>query len=513
MTPQEELELLDIYEAEQSPRSQIYGPEQTSVPRQPEGLSGKDAGMAALHGVGQGATFGGSDEMAGLYGAATGGSYEESRDEYRKTLDEYKQKAPVISAMGDVAGSLVSGYGAFKALGSPSTLLGSTAFGATEGALNAAGRSSDVDDFVGQSLTSVPIGAVAGAGGYGVVELYNRIRRGQKYIPGKRQQQADALNIELTPAQKYGDQSLHRVEAAMQADPGYGKPFDELAARNQDQVNRIANKTIGIDSNTLTEVEMGDAARKISAMFDRATAAGVELKFDGKWVDDFDGLMSEYKKIWGKKDATVPLMDDVWATTTEKGFITPKEYQSYYSQLGKDLEKARLAGDGHEMDLLHGLRRSLDDLLDRSAPGKSTEFKRARDLYRNKLILQQPGVTRTETGNVSPLILGNRLRNDKRGYLEGENQSDLYNMARVAQGTKSGIGDSGTATRSKTMGDYATAPIKERAGQLYLSGKAGTNIMGGSTGKGGAANPFLNSLMLAPDTIETVLEEERRRNQ
>lgn len=502
------------YQAYARPKQQLYGQQQRSAPVQPEGISGTDAAMAAVHGAVHGATFGASDEIAGMVGAAAGGSYEESRDAYRNTLDEYREKAPAITAISDVAGSLASGGGAFKALGSPSTFMGSAIFGGIEGGLNAAGRSKNTDDFVNQVIIDVPVGATLGSFGYAVAEIYNRFKRGISQKPGIRSQQADDLGIELSPAQRYGDQSLHRVEASMQSDPGYGKPFDEMAGRNQERVNQIAAKTIGIDSKQLTEVEMGEAARKISDMFDRATTSGDVLRFDGEWVDEFDGLMRDYKKIWGKKDATVPLMDDVWATTADKGFITPKEYQSYYSQLGKDLEKARKAGDGHEMDLLHGLRRALDNQLDRSNPGKSTEFKRARDLYRNKLILQQPGVVRTETGDVSPLTLGNRLRSDKRGYLEGENKSDLYNVARVSQGTKSGIGDSGTATRSKDVLDYVTAPIKERAGQLYLSGKAGTNIMGGATGKGGAINPYINSLMQSPEAVEVALEEEeRRRNQ
>lgn len=517
MTEQEEYELYseaNEYERYRRPTAS------KTVPRQDEGISGVDALQATLEGVGQGLTFGAMDELQGAVGTpfhmhdkpelSMQEAYAVERDRARARLAESQQKAPVISAISDMVGSLGSGAMAYKTLGKPNTLLGSAALGGAEGALNAAGRSDDLESGLARTITDVPMGAVMGGAGYGASEIFNRILRSREYVPGIRQSQAKELGIELTPGQKYGDQSLQRIEASMRSDPGYGAPFDVIDAKNQERANIIAGKTIGLDnSKQLTEKEMGSAATKISKMFSRATEAGERVTFDGAWVDDYDSLMANYKKIWGKKDATIPLMDDVWETTIEKGFITPKEYQSYYSQLGKDVEKARKAGDGHEMDLLHGLRKSLDDLLDRNVPGKSSEMQRARNLYKNKLLLEKPGVVRTESGNLSPLILGNKLRKDTRGYLEGENTSDLYNLARVSQGTKSGIGDSGTATRSKVMFDHIKAPIKERVGQLYLSGKAGTNMLGGSTGGGGAVNPYINSLMRGPEVLDALENEER----
>jgi len=504
------------YEEFARPLQQVQGDPRRTVGRQPPGISGEEAFQATVQGAGQGLTFGAMDEIVGAVETpynmykndlSLTDAYVKGRDESRARLSESREIAPVITGAADVGGSLLSGYGAYKVMGSPNTFLGSTGLGMTEGALNAAGRSETLDEGLGRSITDIPVGGALGGGGYAVSELFSRLLRGVSNAPrGVRQQQADDLNIELTPAQQTGNQALYRFEAAQQADPGYGKPYDDMNARNQERVNEIAAKTIGLDDvKNITEVEMGRAADNISAMFKRATESGDLLRFDGQWVDDFDTLMTNYKKIWGKKDATSPLMDDVWATTIDKGFITPKEYQSYYSQLGKDLEKARKAGDGHEMDLLRDLRKALDDQLDRTNPGKSTEFKRARDLYKNKLLLQEPGVLRTETGNVSPLILGNRLRRDKRGYVEGKNTSDLYNVARVGQGLKSGIGDSGTATRSKGAIDFILAPLKERVSQGYLGGKFGQNVFGPSPGQGGAINPYINSLMQSPPLVEDAM--------
>ena len=302
-----------------------------------------------------------------------------------------------------------------------------------------------------------------------------------------------------------------RAEAAMKSDPGYGRPFDAMNARNQEKVNQIAGKTIGLDNvKQLTEAEMGKAAQDINSKFKAATSAGDKIVFDESWLNSLGDIEAQYRKVWGKSGASPKIIDDI-LETTQRGAITPTEYQRRYSQLGKDLESARVSGDKHKMELYGELRTALDDLVDRNFDGLSDQFKEARKLYKNKILLQKPGVTRTETGNVSPKVLANKLQQtDKRGYMEGENTSDLYNMARVAKGVDSGIGDSGTATRSKDLMDFVTGPVKERVSQAYLSGKVGANMFGGSTGKGGAINPFLNSLMQSPELLRAALDEVER---
>lgn len=474
-----------------------------------QGISGVEALKSLGHGAGQGATFGFSDEAVGAFGAMTDDGYTKSRDAYRETLKEARDRAPVIYGAGDVGGSLLSGGAAFKAAGSPSTLLGSTIFGAAEGGAGAIGRGDDAEGVAAGLLTGIPSGAALGGVGYGVAETYNRIKRGMNQRTGVRQEQAEDLGLELSPAQKYDDQSLHRIEASMRSDAGYGRAFDDMDARNQRRVNRIAAKTIGIDADKLTEAEMGKASREISKKFKDATQAGDRVDFDDAWMEDLGNLESQYRKVWGKSGASPKIIDDI-LETTQRGHITPEEYQRRYSQLGKDLDNARTAGDKHKMDLYGGLRDSLDRLVDRNVDGLSDQFKDARKLYKNKILLQRAGVTRTETGNVSPKVLANKLQKDVRGYQEGENTSDLYNAARVSKGVDSGIGDSGTATRSKDLIDHVIAPAKERVGQAYLSGKLGTNMFGGATGRGGAMNPFINSLLQSPAALEAALRELER---
>jgi len=502
-------DFLDFQEFNQYNERYSFPESPKTVPARAEGLSGEDAAFAAAYALGQGATMGFTDEMAGAYAAVTGGDYTEARDKYREQLKKYKGKAPVISGLADVVGSMPSGMAAFKALGAPNTLLGSAAFGGAEATAQAVGRGDDPEEVVGNLIRGVPAAVGLGSAGYGVSEIYNRFKRGRKYTPGKRQEQAEELGIELTPAEKYGDQSLQRVEAAMKADPGYGQPFDEIASRNQERVNEIAAKTIDIDAKKLTEAEMGKAARNISKKFNDATASGDRVTFDEQWLDDLGELEGEYRKVWGKSGATPKIMNDI-LDTTEKGYITPTEYQRRYSQLGKDLEKAKKGGDKHKMELYGGLRDKLDSLVDRNFDGLSDQFREARTLYKNKMLLQQPGVTRTESGDVSPLTLANKLRKDTKGYLEGGNESDLYNVARVAQGTKSNIGDSGTATRSKGLIDHVVSPVTERLSRMYLSGKFGSSVLGGTTGKGGAINPFLNAIMQSPQALSAAMAELER---
>jgi hypothetical protein len=116
----------------------------------------------------------------------------------------------------------------------------------------------------------------------------------------------------------------------------------------------------------------------------------------------------------------------------------------------------------------------------------------------------------TAKGAVSPGLLANAFsRSDKTGFIEGANQSNLYNALRFYKAFPSIVGDSGTATRAPFQGltDLAMRIPAGVASRAYLSGPSvaaakGTqkaaNRIGESVGNAiGPTTPqFLNSLML-----------------
>lgn len=527
MTEAEELELMEmqVQQSQFDPKfNRPVGPK--TAPRLPEGVTPEQALQAAVSGVGQGLTFGFMDEIVGAAKApyhflsnmnedeplTYPEAYAKGRDDSRLRLAESKEFAPVITGVGDVGGSLLSGLPAYNALKkinmAPKTLLGSASFGGSEGAINAYGRSNDAEQTMSNLLTDIPIGATFGIGGYSLAELGKRMARGRNYEPNSiRHAQADELGIQLSPSQKYEDPTLDKIEASMRADPGYSKSFEAMDTFNQVRANQIANRTIGIRSDKLTDVEFGEAQANITKKFKQAANQGESVYMDDQWMDDLDAIEAGYTKAWGKTDASTKILEDARKASTSQ-YMTPEEYQFQYSRLGKGLQKAINDGDGHKIDLFRGMRTALNDVLDRSYPNQSSVTQEARDLYKAKLLLQKPGVVNTGSGDVSPLTLANKLRRDVRGYLEGGDQSDLYNLGRVSQNFKTQVGDSGTATRNKTLLDYMLTAPKNVAGDLYLSGKIGTSMTGGNAGGGALSNPVLNSLMQSPELIRALQEED-----
>jgi len=455
---------------------------------------------AAINGVAQGLSMGFSDEIDATMRTAGASllnvlpfrddirtSYAKNLEKVRGFIDSGEKEYPNTSLVADVAGSVGGGMGAIKSLGklAPKTLVGDAVYGMVEGAGQGYGRSETGDEAVGGSLLGAGMGALGGAAGHAGGELVGRMLRGKGFRPDTvRNLQADYLGIQLTPAQQFDDRALHKIEASMRADPGYSKAFEQMDMANQVRTNQIASNAMGKQSSTLTDVEMGKVAKNISTKFKSAAKNGDRVSLDTQWLDELDTIEAGYKSIPGKSDASITVMKDLREIAAKNKTISPEDYQFYYSGFGKDLEKASKAGDGHKVELFRKLRSSLDDMADRSAGGMSKDFNDARQLYKAKKLIQKPGVLNSASGDVSALALGNKLSRDIPGYVEGGNTSDLYNLARVAQSKKSGIGDSGTATRSSTLIDNLLSWVKEPIGNLYLSGKYGTGLMGGSSGVG-----------------------------
>jgi hypothetical protein len=516
-------ELRELYElrAQQQPGAPEPKGPQLDQPGAPEPKGPQlDQIDAVSQGALQGLSMGFADEL--LAGGVTGYEHlrsiftgDEARDfkENLNSVRSYRDAAieqhPNTTMAADIAGSLAGGGGAYRALGkyAPKALLGNLAAGGVEGGINAVGRADDGDDMVGNLMFDIPLGVATGGLGYAVPEGIARAFRQRGYRPNSiRNRQADELGYEMSPAQMYDDESLHQIEAAMRSDPGYAQAFREMDAKNQKTATRIMTKAMGKESDTLFETDMGEISRNITKKFKDAEANGDFIDMDAQWLDDIDDIEAAYKKIPGKPDKSMKVIDDL-RKLSDDVYITPREYQSNYSAMGKDLDKAAKAGDGNLVKVYADVRRALDAAADRAAPGLSSDFNEARQLYKAKKIIQKPGVMH-ERGTVSPTSLANKLRSDAKGYLEGGNTSDLYNLARVARAKGSRAGDSGTATRSMgPLESITMGPIKESIASTYLAGKFGTSMFGPRTGVGATSGMPISA------AAQAILEEQSRKEE
>jgi len=456
---------------------------------------------AAILGGAQGATFGFADEIAAPFqaaydsagnvisgrDAAYGDMYDQNLQENRDLLDYARSEHPTTTMVGDVAGSVLSGGGAYRALGkyAPKTFLANVVAGGVEGGVGAYGRSTDSDGFVENAAVDIPMSMATAGGFHALSEFLGRASRTrQLHTERRRVQQARELDIQLTPAQLYDDRSLHQWEASMRSDPGFTKSFEAMDNANQTRVNQIASKAMGQQHDALTEVEMRSVAKNISNKFENAAGMNESIPIDAQWTEELNAIHNRYQSNWGKSSAPIDKVVEDALNTTD---FTPKRYQEIYSGLGKDLDKAAKAGDGHRVQLYRDMRQSLDDLIDRKRFLMAPEYKEARGLYKAKKLIQKPGVLNSGSGDVSALKLGNRLNRDIKGYVEGGIDSELYNLARVSQDMKSNIGDSGTAIRSSTLADHLLGWVKQPIGDAYLAGKWGTSMLGPHAGQFDAA--------------------------
>lgn len=124
---------------------------------------------AGLHGLGQGATFGFSDELVGVGGAITGKGYTKARDEYRATLAQAEKDQPLAFRSGDVGGSIATSLLPGVGIARGAKLLSSLGKAAALGAASGAGYSSadltkgpsEVSNLAGDIGKGAGIGAVA----------------------------------------------------------------------------------------------------------------------------------------------------------------------------------------------------------------------------------------------------------------------------------------------------------------------------------------------------------------
>lgn len=135
-----------------------------------------------LHKLGQGATFGFSDEIYAALssGELSGEEYETIRDKYRKELKKMEEANPNAALAGDLTGGIGMGllvpWGAAGSVGKLATTAG---IGAVEGALAGAGYSDEEksSDIAKDSALGAGLGAAGGAAVKGLTKMLSPASR------------------------------------------------------------------------------------------------------------------------------------------------------------------------------------------------------------------------------------------------------------------------------------------------------------------------------------------------
>src|SRR5581483_6323389 len=285
--------------------------------------------------------------------------------------------------------------------------------------------------------------------------------------------------MRMTPGQATGSKSLQQLEAKLKSQPWTSGPFNTIKANNQTVLNRVAGRAIGETTDTVDAATLAQANDRLGQVFEsvrnpnsivatnpQATRAALD-QID----NDVRGLLPGNGSIRDN-----PLVSD-FETMTGQGGINAQQLGQLSSKLGKAAAKQMTSpnGDRDGGQARFAVKNHVDDMLQSTlSPDEAATYATARGQYRNLMTLtSRTNIVNPSSGNVSGVALANKLQQaDRRGFLFGGNQSDLYNAARFAQAFKQIVGDSGTATRlplGSGIDDMVLGAIGNVAARAYLS--------------------------------------------
>ena len=342
----------------------------------------------------------------------------------QKAYAQLQGKHPVATFIGELAPSLaVPAYGGAAGTAITGGLLSGLAYG---------------DNQVQQGLTGAALSALP----YGAGKALKRLSG----PAAKEASKADILGYRLTPGERSGSDSLRKLEASLESFPLTAGAFAKIRGTNQKTINRTAARAIGENANNVSDDVLGRAAERISNQFDDLTK-GRTIAVDDTFRNAIGAIDNDIAEGLFDSDIGVKALNR-FRDKLADGQLTDEEYQKISSQISKKMRSKSI--EWEDKDILAGIKHAMDDLVERSLGGKDLKaFRNARQQWKNLVLLEKPGVVNTATGDVSGRSLANALRRmDKTGYMRGENQSTLYNIARASQKYKPIVGDSGTATRS-----------------------------------------------------------------
>lgn len=456
---------------------------------------------AMTRGAAQGATFGFSDELAGIgansplpgsaagkttlgawgapdvlagglkmlmqniapqfFGAPKEDAYRAERDRIRAGNETAKEERPYSymggQAIGAVAGSAplapISQGASFA-----STIGRGTAIGSLLGAAQGAGEAAESSDVPKEVLDGAKTGALLGAAFPFVTEGLKRIITPVR-MPPERQVLADKLakeGIDLTAGQKTGSKPLQYLESTLGDMPGAGAKSAEVQRRQLQQYTEAALRRVGSNAKLATPEALDDAYRALGQQFDDLAARNT-LQIDKKFALDVGRAAKEYVELVPQSQRAPVvggIVDDIISLSRENGGKLPGEfYQSLRSRLDK---AARGTGDVQLAGFLRSMRNALDDGMQRSIPptsGDAAAWRIARKQYKNFLAIEKAATGAGEMaaeGFISPAQLRNAVVNQgRRAYAKGD--GDLADLARAGT-LLNPLPNSGTAPRAWAQG-------------------------------------------------------------
>lgn len=484
------------------------------------------ATQAALMGAHEGATFGFSDELAGL-GAASGlpvgtpplisapvgavrrliGSdgaeeaYKAERDKFRSLNATASAEHPIAHGGAEVAANVGASLSPLKLAGVG--LKGAVAGGVALGALQGAGEADELGDVPASAAIGGGIGGAVGAGAHGIVAA------GKKLLSpfaasAPRQELVDTLTkegVDVTAGQRSGSKPLKWFESAFGDLPLSGGKAAEIGERQGEQFTTAALRRMGVDAPRATADVIDEGVKRISQKFEDLSARNT-VHYDVPFAQDLGKVINQYDGLI-PKNMQSPIVAQVMDGIIQQGRTMPGEmYQAVRSAADKAARSVQNSNPPLA-DALQGIRKALDKAMNRSVSSADRqEWETARRQWANWKTLEK-AVTgagaETAQGLISPQQLRTAVATANRGaYARGK--GEMADLARAGAAIMEKLPNSGTAPRA-----FVQHALSAGAGAAAGGAADGPRGAGAGAVAFGLAGPGLAGRLLLSGPVQKAL--------
>lgn len=395
--------------------------------------------------------------------------------------------APLVSAGGIPAGA--------RLLGMAGTLPARVGIGGTTNALIGGADSAARGGGAGEIATGAGVGGAFGAG----APLVGRaVGAGAKYVmrpsndavTNRLLSIANQEGIPIGAAQASRSPALNKLSQIAGQFPGSGQQ-----AFRGDQISAFTNavaRTFGENTDLLTPQVMKSAKRRIGSEFDHV-AANTNIKVDQSFQNSLLQIAQDAKSVLSDSELR-PLYNQLTQIIKKvnNGEISGETYQAM-TRKGTPLDRLMKSENSNVKYYASGIRETLDDALERSAPPDLADrLSKARYQYKN-LMTVAPLVVKGAPGEISPLALNQRVNVafKDRAFRGG---GELGDLAEVGQRFFRAPPDSGTPMGTWVVDNIMRHGSALGAGALaaglgggYAMGYDPTDLVKGTAGVLGAS--------------------------
>lgn len=260
------------------------------------------------------------------------------------------------------------------------------------------------------------------------------------------------------------------IESALGRFPTSQGRMADFADNQQQAINRDLFSQIGQTADRSDPTTMNRVIAKASGDFNAAKNTSRPITLDRPFYRELADTVQTYLRNT-PESGRVPIVkqvaeDMVQASQTQGGFpnLTGTQYQELRKVINDAVDTTRRSGDGGAMKALQGLRRALDDAMERSLPAdEAAAWRRARFNWAGLKTLTKASaggsLDSRSSGNFTPASLSTALRGSQGADQFSSRVGGMNDTARVAGYLADTRPNSGTPQTLMMQGMMTGGPI------------------------------------------------------